>query len=61
MAGGGEGGGYAAGAGAPLDDRAPFAVGEGEPEGDVVVVDVLEVVEVGQGVVFRQGGSFPRP
>lgn len=58
MARGGEGNGYAAGSGAPLDDGTGFAVREGEPEGRVLVVDVFEVVEVGQRIVFGQGGSF---
>ncbi len=39
----------------PLDDGVPLAPGHGEPERDVVVVDVLEVVEFGQGVVLGQG------
>lgn len=55
MAGGGEGGGYASRAGAPLDDGAGFAFGEGQPEGDVMVVVVFEVVEVGQKIVLGQG------
>jgi hypothetical protein len=35
------------GPGAPLDNRASFAFGEDEPEREVVIVGVLQVVEVG--------------
>ena len=43
----GERNGDAACAGAPFDYRSGFAFGEGEPERQIVVVCVLEVVEVG--------------
>ncbi|HET7478898.1 MAG TPA: hypothetical protein VFJ72_05205 [Rubrobacteraceae bacterium] len=48
--------GDASGAGAPFDDGTGLASGEGVPEGQVVVVDVLQVIEVGQRVVFLQEG-----
>ena len=57
MAGGGEGGGYAPGPGAPLDDGPVLLFGESEPEGDVAIVAVLQIVEVRQGVVFGQGAA----
>lgn len=44
--------GDAAGAGAPLDHGAALAFGEGEPEGKVVVVDILGVVEVCQRIIL---------
>ena len=43
----GERGCYASCAGAPLDYRSGFALGEREPEREIVVVSVFEVVEVG--------------
>ena len=43
----GERNGDAACAGAPFDYRSGFAFGEGEPERQIVVMGVLEVVEVG--------------
>lgn len=44
----------AARASAPLDHGTAFALSQGDPEGYVVVVDVLQVVEFGQGIVFGQ-------
>jgi hypothetical protein len=55
-----EGYGEASGAGAPLDDGVGLAFGECEPEGQVVVVAVLQVVEVGQRVVLGQGALLSR-
>ena len=49
---------YTPGPGAPLDYGALFAIGEGEPEGDVVVVIVFEIVEVREVVVLGQNRSL---
>jgi two-component system, OmpR family, sensor kinase len=43
-----------------LDDGPGLAPGEGEPEREIVVVRVFEVVEVGQFVVLRHRAPSPR-
>src|SRR5919202_3363866 len=49
---------YTPGPGPPLDNGPLLTFGEGDPKGDVVTVDVLEVVQIRQGVILCQGCSF---